>query len=489
MKSSRLAVTLLTSTLLAAGALTGMAAPALAADTDVTQRPPVASTIATVTSPSGVLTVDVALDVNGSLAYSVKHMGKEVISPSRLGLILSNAPKLDRNFSLVEAKTTSHDETWEQPWGEWRFIRDNHNELRVTVVQKGYMKEGRQLTVVFRVFDDGIGFRYEFPDQPQLKHLSIVDELSEFAVVDTSTAWWNAAGEWNREEYPVDKTPLKEVSLAQTPLTLKTDNGLYMTFHEAALIDYAAVWLRRVNGQRLKVQLAPTGEPGKKSVERDAPFSTPWRTVLIADSAPGLYMSHVMLNLNEPNKLGDVSWVKPYKYVGIWWDMHLGTRTWEPSAKHGATTEYTKKHIDFAAKHGFRGVLVEGWNKGWEDWFATGHLFKFDEAYPDFDMAEISAYGLKKGVRLVGHHETGGNIANYEPQMQAAYAYYQKYGVDSIKTGYVADAGGAQAMGPDGIYFTWNDSQDMVRHYTKVAVEAAKYKIAIDTHEPIKDTG
>ncbi|MBW8880483.1 MAG: glycoside hydrolase family 97 protein [Asticcacaulis sp.] len=473
--------------LLAAGTLALIAQPAAAADSDIVQRPPVASVIATAESPNHLLSVDVSLDVNGSVGYSVKRMGKEVIAPSRLGLILTNAFKLDRNFTLDTTSTTSHDDTWEQPWGEWKTIRNNYTELTVTVAQKKL--DNRKMTVVFRIYDDGIGFRYEFPDQPQLKHLSIVDELTEFAVDDDATAWWNAAGEWNREEYPVDKTPLREVSLAQTPLTVKTGDGLYIAFHEAALVDYPGMWLRRVNGQRLKAQLAPTGEPGAKNAEVDAPFSTPWRTMIIADSAPGLYMSHLELNLDEPNKLGDVSWFKPNKYVGIWWEMHLGNATWEAGPKHGATTENTRKYIDFAAANGFRGVLVEGWNKGWEDWFATGYKFSFTEAYPDFDLPALSAYGLKKGVHLIGHNETGGNAGVYEPQMDAGFAQYEKYGVDSVKTGYVADAGGAQ-LGPVGNeHFTWNDSQEMVRHFQKVVTEAAKYHIAIDTHEPIKDTG
>ena len=469
-----------------APALAQEAAPA-ADVSQASQAAPKFQTIASADSPGKVLHVDVMLSGDGNLSYQITRNGQTVIAPSRLGLILANAPKFDRYFALDSADVSTHDDTWEQPWGERRFTRNHYNELRVNVVQKTW--DDRKMTVVFRMYDDGLGFRYEFPDQPQLHKLEIMDELTEFAVVDKATAWWDVAGEWNREEYLYQKTPLDEVSEAQTPMTLKTDKGLYISFHEAALVDYAAMWLRRVDGQRLKTRLAPSamGAP----VVRDAPFPTPWRTLQITDSAAALYNgSDLILNLNEPNKLGDVSWVKPYKYVGIWWGMHLNTWTWEAGPRHGATTANTKAYIDFAAKNGFRGVLVEGWNKGWEDWFGKGYNFSFTESYPDFDLAEISAYGLKKGVHLVGHNETSGNVSVYEPQMEAGFKQYEHYGVDSVKTGYVADAGGARVRAPDGsIRYTFNDSQEMVRHYLLNVTTAAKYHIAIDAHEPIKDTG
>jgi alpha-glucosidase len=270
---------------------------------------------------------------------------------------------------------------------------------------------------------------------------------------------------------------------------LKLASGVHVAIHEAALVDYAGMWLRRVTGQRLKAELSPSSTGPK--VRRTAPFVTPWRTLQIADDAPGLYMSDLILNLNEPNKLGDVSWVKPFKYVGIWWAMHLGTHTWASGAKHGATTAETRRYIDFAAKHGFRGVLVEGWNKGWDgDWFARGDEFSFTEPYPDFDLAALAAYAKKKGVFLVGHHETAGNIAVYEKQLGAALDLYQKLGIDSVKTGYVADAGGVQALGEEGrIHFEWHDGQVQSRHHLLVVQEAAKRHIAVNPHEPIKDTG
>ncbi|ESQ76349.1 glycoside hydrolase family 97 protein [Asticcacaulis sp. AC402] len=470
----------------AAGAVAQDTAPA-ADVSQSSQAAPKYQTVASADSPDKVLHVDVLLTTDGNLSYQVLRNGEVVIEPSRLGFILANAPKLDRYFVFDKSATSSHDDTWELPWGERRHARNRYTELRVDVAQPTW--DNRKMAVVFRIYDDGVGFRYEFPDQAQLAKVEIMDELTEFAVADPATAWWNVAGEWNREEYIYKETPLNQVSEAQSPMTLKTDKGVYISFHEAALVDYAGYWLRRVDGQRLKTRLAPSamGAP----VVRQAPFTTPWRTLQITQSAPALYNgSDLILNLNEPNRLGDVSWVKPYKYVGIWWGMHLNKWTWEAGPRHGATTENTKAYIDFAARNGFRGVLVEGWNKGWEDWFGKGFNFSFTQPYPDFDLAAISAYGLKRGVHLVGHHETSGNVAVYEPQMVDGFKLYQRYKVDSVKTGYVADAGGARVTAPDGsVRYAWNDSQEMVRHYLLTVTEAAKYHIAVNPHEPIKDTG
>ena len=443
--------------------------------------------IATADSPDHSLSVKIFTTSDGKISYEIDRKGAEVIAPSRMGFLLANAPKLDGHFTLDSQETSSHDDTWEQPWGERRFVRDNYNELRLHFVQKLY--DNRKMTIVFRIFNDGVGFRYEFPDQPQLHNLKIIDEQTEFAVADPATALWNVGGEWDNLEYLYQKTPLKEVSQANTPLTIKTDKGVYIAFHEAALVDFASMWLRRVDGQILKAHLAPGSLT--TSVDRDAPFASPWRTMIITDNAPALYNSNIELNLNEPNKLGDVSWVKPYKYVGIWWGMHLEQFTWAQGPKHGATTANTERYIDFAAKNGFRGVLVEGWNKGWDgEWFNGGHDFSFTETYPDFDLPAISAYGLKKGVHLVGHNETGGNMARYEAQMDAGLAQYAKYGVDSVKTGYVTDAGTDQFAGADGtIHYGFSDGQEGSQHYLKNVLNAAKYHIAIDSHEPIKDTG
>jgi alpha-glucosidase len=446
-----------------------------------------AETVASVASPGEVLKVDVTLDNDGRAGYAIARRGKPVIEESRLGFLLTDAPKLERFFELGDKSTRSFDETWEQPWGERRYVRNRYNELRVRFTERARLE--RSLDVVFRVYDDGVGFRYEFPEQPRLGDVNILDELTEFAVAEPATAWWIPGGEWNRYEYLYRRTPLAEVGQAHTVLTLRTQSGLHVAIHEAALVDYAAMWLRRVDGQRLKATLSPSSAGAR--VKRTAPFVTPWRTLQIADSAPGLYMSDLILNLNEPNKLGDVSWFKPYKYVGIWWGMHLDTESWSSGPKHGANTANARRYIDFAARHGIRGLLIEGWNVGWDsDWFATGDDFSFTQPYPDFDLEGVAAYARRKGVRLVGHHETSGNIANYERQLEAAFDLYQRLGIDSVKTGYVADAGGIQARGADGkIHFEWHDGQVMSRHHLKVVTEAAERHIAVNPHEPIKDTG
>lgn len=442
---------------------------------------------ASLTSPGAVLSVEVTLDGDGRAYYAVSRKGRPVIAASRLGFLLADAPKLERNFAIASQATRSSDETWEQPWGERRFVRNRFNELRVRLTETGALR--RSLDVVFRLYDDGVGFRYEFPDQAALKLVNISEELTEFTVVDPATAWWIPAGEWNRYEYLYNSTPLAEVSQAHTPITIRTADGLHIAFHEAALVDYSAMWLRRVDGQRLRATLSPSSSGPK--VVRAAPFATPWRTLQIADSAGGLVMSDLILNLNEPNRLGDVSWVKPFKYVGIWWGMHLDTESWASGQKHGATTANTMRYIDFAAKHGFRGVLVEGWNNGWDgDWFGNGETFSFTQAYPDFDIEGLAAYAKSRGVRLIGHHETSGNVAHYEEQLAAGLDLYRRLGIDSVKTGYVADAGGVKAGGPDGsLRFEWHDGQVMSRHHLKVVNEAARRHIAVNAHEPIKDTG
>ncbi len=443
--------------------------------------------VASVESPGHVLRVDVGLD-EGRASYTIKRFGETVIAPSRLGFLLRGAEKLERNLELAAQSTHRHDETWEQPWGESRFVRDQHNELRVTFVET--LKGKRRFDVIFRVFDDGVGFRYVFPDQPQLRDVIIDDELTEFDVAPEAEAWWIPAGEWNRYEYLYNRTPLREVGQAHTPMTLRTRDGLHIAFHEAALVDYAAMWLRRVEGQRFKAQLSPASEGWK--VRRQAPFETPWRTLRIADTAAALYQSNLELNLNAPNALGDVSWFKPAKYVGVWWSLHLDHESWARGAKHGATTANTRRYIDFAAEHGFRGVLVEGWNHGWDgNWFGDGNDFDFTRATEDFDLHGLAAYARDKGVHLVGHHETGGAVSHYEHQLGAALDLYAKHGVDVIKTGYVADAGQIERFDRPGgpVSREWHDCQWQSRHHLRVVTEAAKRHVAINPHEPIKDTG
>jgi len=438
----------------------------------------------TLASPSGTLVLHVDVNGEGRPDYWLTRNGTAVLDRSRLGFIVADGPKLERNFAMAELSRASVDTRWEQPWGERRFVRDRHQELVVAFTETGTLK--RRMLVTFRLFDDGLGFRMAFPEQPNLKRARIVEELTEFAVSEPGEAWWIPGGEWNRYEYLTNRTAIDQVAQAHTVMTLRTKSGVHLAIHEAALVDYAGMWLRRVEGQRFKVRLSPAADG--PPVVRDLPFATPWRVVLVAPDASGLVAaSDIIVNLNEPNRLGDTSWFRPHKYVGVWWEMHIDTASWASGPKHGATTANTRRYIDFAAKHGFRGVLVEGWNIGWDgDWFANGADFSFTKAYPDFDIEALSAYGLKKGVRLIGHHETSANIAHYEPQLAAALDLYQRLGIDSVKTGYVADAGGVQAPGSK---FEWHDGQRMSRHHLLVVTEAAKRKIAVNPHEPIKDTG
>ena len=440
-----------------------------------------------VASPDGTIVVELATDNDGRPAYAVSRKGQPVIASSRLGFLLLDAPKFERNIEIVQPRTRTFDETWEQPWGERRLIRNHYNELTVTLKEKA--KPFRSFDVVFRVFDDGVGFRYRFPKQSGLEQVKISEELTEFSLARDATAWWIPAGEWNREEYLYHRTPVQQVGDAQTPITFRFEDGTHLSIHEAALVDYSGMNLTRVEDRKLKADLTPGIGEGK--VVRAAPFDTPWRTLLLSDDAAGLAMSSLTLNLNEPNALGDVSWVKPMKYVGVWWEMHLDLKSWASGPKHGATNENVRKHIDFAAKHGFGGVLVEGWNVGWDgDWFGNGEDFSFTQSYPDFDLEALTRYARSKNVVLIGHHETSGNAAHYESQLGAAFDLYQRVGVPAVKTGYVADASQAKVTGADGKrHYAWHEGQDMARHHLKVVTEAAKRRIAVNPHEPIKDSG
>lgn len=449
--------------------------------------PAQADTVASVRSPDGALTVELDLNGEGRLAYRVQRKGAPLVDDSRLGFILRNGRQLLRGLSLESQASRSADTTWELPWGERRFVREHYNELRASFVERDH--DRRRFDVVVRVFDDGIGFRYEFPKQAALDEVQIQEELTEFAIAKPATAWWLPAFEWNREEYLYNRTPLSEVGVAQTPLTLRTVDGTHIAIHEAALVDYAGMNLAKGDGGRLRAMLTP-GSPAK--VVRRTPFVTPWRTLQIADRAGGLVESNLILNLNAPNALGDVSWFKPSKYVGVWWSLHLDTETWGTGPKHGATTANTKRYIDFAAKHGFRGVLVEGWNVGWDgDWFANGWNFDFAKPTPDYDLEGLAAYAKAKGVHLIGHHETACAVSHYERQMDAAFAKFARLGIDVVKTGYVCDAGQIErqdvAGGP--VVREWHEGQFMSNHHLRVVQAAAKHRIAINAHEPIKDTG
>jgi alpha-glucosidase len=444
-----------------------------------------AEIIGRLSSPDKSIEIAVEQDSDGRVLYSVSRYGSKLVSPSVLAFLIKDTGRIERGLELKGTKANSKNETWEQPWGESRFVVDKHNEMRFDFVEKG--EKHRAISVTFRAFDDGIGFRYSFPDK-NMGEIAIEDEMTEFNIAPKSEALWIPAGEPNRYEQLYRKTPLSEVTQAHTPITIKTKDGIYMSFHEAALVDYSAIWLRRTENQTLRTQLSP-GPNGIK-VRRNAPFDTPWRTIRISDTAGGLYESNLELNLNEPNKLGDVSWVKPMKYVGVWWEMHLDEKSWESGKKHGATTQNTKRHIDFAAENGFKAVLVEGWNIGWDgDWVANGDKFLFDKAYPDFDIKYLSEYAKSKGVFIMGHNETSANICNYEAQLENSLKFDVKYGIKAVKTGYVQDAGGVTSCDNGIKQSQWHDGQRMSVHHLKVVTEAAKYKVAINPHEPIKDTG
>ena len=449
--------------------------------------PAVAQTV-TVQSPGNVLAVTLSLNGEGRAQYRVDRLGKPVIDDSQLGFLFTDQPQMLRNFEIVGQRTRDHDESWETPWGEDRMIRDHYREVVVDLQEKTGSK--RRMSIEVRAHDDGVGIRYRLPGRADGAAWNIAEELTQFRVAQDGRAWWAPAFESNREEYLYNETPVSGIATAQTPMTMVLADGTHVSIHEAALIDYSGMNVARVEGTLLKAVLTPSSTGPK--VSRTGEFTTPWRMITVAPDAPSLYAArNLVLNLNEPNKLGDVSWVKPRKYLGIWWGMHLDTESWASGAKHGATTANALKLIDFASKNGIPGMLVEGWNLGWDgDWFANGWDFSFTQPYPDFDLPRIAAYAKKKGVHLIGHHETSANIAHYEEQMEAGFDYYRQNGIDAVKTGYVSDAGGVQARGADGkIRFEWHEGQVMSRHHLKVVTEAAERKIMVNAHEPIKDTG
>ncbi len=445
----------------------------------------VAAKIEQVRSPDGRIVVKLWSE-NGAPVYSVSFDGRDVVSRSPLGLRFRKAAPLDTGLVLGGATRASSNQRWEQPWGERREVVDHHNELLARFLSGGDAGQGFDLRV--RVFDDGFGFRYEVPVATG-EQRAIVAELTGFQLDTEADAWWVPAAEWNRYEYTYQHTTVGEVGRVHTPFTVRLPDGVHLAIHEAALVDYSGLYLQQGRWGMMHARLAPG--PDGVAVHKTGSFITPWRTVQIADSASGLANSDLILNLNEPNTLGDVSWVEPGKYIGIWWCMHINRCTWGSGPKHGATTRRTLQYIDFAAKHGFDGVLVEGWNTGWDgDWFYNGAIFSFTEAYPDFDIEAVAAYAKKRGVRLVGHHETSGHLANYEQQMEAAFDLYERLGVRQVKTGYVADAGDLVRVDENGVTRReWHYGQYAVNHHIRVLEAAAKRKISINSHEPVKDTG
>lgn len=430
-----------------------------------------------VSSPDGKIRVTFSL-IDGVPYYAVDFEKKSLLLASPLGFELVDNLPLRDDFVMAEIGRDSVDQTWEQPWGEVRYIRDHHNELKILLRQENEL--ARELLIVFRVFDDGFGFRYEFPQQPNLGDFQIADELTEFRFTDDHFAWWIPAYRENRYEFLYKLNPISDLKRVHTPLTIETTDGLYLALHEAALTDFASMTLANVGNNALKADLVPWRQD-KVKIRVSAPHKTPWRTVQIGETPGDLITSYLVLNLNEPNVLEDVSWIRPGKYIGIWWGMHRRTNTWGSGPAHGATTENAKRYIDFAAEQGLDGVLVEGWNLGWDgEWFNAKDQFDFITPYPDFDLEGVAAYAQEKGLRLIGHHETGGDVINYERQMQAAYALYRSLDIDTVKTGYAAYLMDGEE---------WHHGQYGVEHYRAVTLLAAENKVMLDVHEPIKDTG
>jgi alpha-glucosidase len=429
-----------------------------------------------VTSPDEDIVL-VFLLANGRPYYNVVFGEQEVIQPSRLGVRLQGTTQFDEGLMLTGFEERSFDEVWRQPWGEVREIRNHFNELAVELSTAE--EPARKIRIVFRVFNDGLGLRYEWPEQPELTDFVITDEVTEFRLEEDDDAWSIPAYLVHRYEYLYKRAPVSELGSVHTPLTIEAAEDLYLSIHEAALTDYASMTLQSTGPGVLEADLVPWSDGTK--VKARTPFVSPWRTVQIARTPGGLITSYLILNLNEPSRIADTSWIKPGKYVGIWWGMHLENWTWGSGPRHGATTENTRRYIDFASKNGFDGVLVEGWNIGWDgDWTRNGNEFSFTKPYPDFDLEGLAQYAARKNVALVGHHETAFGIDNYERQLEDAFALYKRLGVTAVKTGYVDN---------NAERFELHHGQYMVRHYRKVVETAARYNIVLDVHEPIKDTG
>lgn len=424
-----------------------------------------------VSSPDGRLHLQLTVDEAGSIYYQVDVDDSLFIAQSRLGLVARDVD-LSSGFEIKDIEHGSVDSVWRQPWGENKELTDRHNSMSVRLANAA----GVQLTLSFKLFDDGLGFRYDY-DVPGVDSLFVMDELTQFAVAGDGVSWSIPA---NFETYELEyrEMPLSSVETANTPMTFKTRRGLYASIHEAALTDYPEMTLRRDSTTGvLTADLAPWPD-GVKARYAGGRCLSPWRTVQVADEAVGLINSSLILNLNEPCALETTDWVRPMRYVGVWWGMHLGIETWQDDERHGATTANAKKYIDFAADNGIEGVVFEGWNRGWESWGGR-QSFDFTAPYDDFDMGEVVRYAKERGVQLIGHHETGGNVPNYERQLDRAYAWCDSLGIRYVKTGYAGGMPGGQ----------FHHGQYGVRHYRRVVETAARYHVSLDVHEPIKDTG
>ncbi|WP_428236756.1 glycoside hydrolase family 97 protein [Gracilimonas sp.] len=459
--------------------------------------PPAANT--SIESPSKTIQIDFGLTDSGAPFYLVTHKGKIVIDSSSMGFSFKHQPDLLTGFQITEAHFSSFKETWEKPWGEQRKVINHYNEMIVELQEKE--SPNRKLTIHFKAFDDGVGFRYQFPDQEGVDSLRITDEHSIFNLTGDHTTWWQP-GDWDIYEHLYSETKFTEINalakrndpnLAQTyipenavntPVTMRDKDGLHLSFHEANLTDYAGMTLK-IDPDNLSMssELVGSGRTDYK-VKRALPFYTPWRTIQITEDAAGLIESNLIVNLNEPNRLGNISWFKPMKYAGIWWELHLGKTSWGyAGGNHGATTENAKRYIDFAAANNIGGVLIEGWNTGWERWIGFEDregVFDFVTPYPDYDLNEVVRYATEKGVEIIMHHETSAAPRTYEQQLDTAYALMNRLGIHTVKTGYVGK------IIPQGEY---HHGQWMVNHYRKVLETAADYEVAINAHEPIKATG
>ncbi|MCE1202864.1 MAG: glycoside hydrolase family 97 protein [Bacteroidia bacterium] len=459
-----------------------------------------------VKSPDGNISLRFATNDEGKPLYSVEYKGQMLVVPSELGLELYGAPALSGGFSVKNVLKNTFDETWEMPWGEQRKVRNYHNEMTVVLREKS--DPHREMHLIFRAYNDGVAFRYHIPHMAGSDSLFVAEEHSHFRLAGDHTCWW-VPGDWDINEHLYNKTLFSQIdaiskrnhpNLAQTyiphnavntPITMRTAEGLHLSFHEAGLMDYAAMTLEvKPEDQSMKTILVGS-ENRPYKVSHALPFSSPWRMIQISPDAAGLIASRLILNLNEPNQLGDVSWVKPTKYVGIWWEMHLGKSEWSysrtaggpPHGRHGATTKNAKHYIDFAASNNIGALLIEGWNTGWENWIGTANregIFDFVTPYPDFDMAEVVRYAQEKGVQLIMHHETSAAVSTYEKQIDTAFRLMEHFGYQMLKTGYVG------TIIPKGEY---HHNQRMIRHYVNVLKKAAMHKVAVNSHESMMPTG
>ena len=468
-----------------------------------------------ITSPDGQLRLNFSVNPQGEPVYELSYKGKAVIKPSKLGLELKNDPGLMNGFTLAGTETSTFDETWEPVWGEVKQIRNHYNEMAVTLNQKA---QDRNIIIRFRLFDDGLGFRYEFPLQKNLNYFVIKEERTQFAMAGDHKAFW-IPGDYDTQEYDYMESKLSEIrglmeeavtgnasqtqfspTGVQTSLQMKTADGLYINLHEAALVDYSCMHLN-LDDKNLVFESWLTPDAVGDKGYMQAPCKSPWRTVIVSDDARDILASKLTLNLNEPCAYEDVSWIKPVKYVGVWWEMIAGKSTWaytdelpsvklgetdysktKPNGRHGANNENVKRYIDFAAANGFDQVLVEGWNEGWEDWFghSKDYVFDFVTPYPDFDVKMLNAYAKSKGVKLMMHHETSSSVRNYERHMDKAYQFMVDNGYNAVKSGYVGN------IIPRGEH---HYGQWMNNHYLYAVKKAADYKICVNGHEAVRPTG